>query len=72
MNSETLETVDKFKYLGAKLTKDRKSEKEIKIILSTANSALVNLSTKWKSRSISLDTKIHIQIFDTLYSIIWL
>ena len=64
MNGETLETVDKFKYLGPTLTKDGKSEKEIKIRLATANSALVNLSTIWKSRSISLRTKI--QLYNSL------
>ena len=31
MNGKTLETADKFKYLGSTLTKDGKSEKEIKI-----------------------------------------
>ena len=60
MNGETLETVDKFKYLGPTLTKDGKSEMEIKMRLKTSNSALVNLSTIWKSRSISLLTKIHL------------
>ena len=60
MNGETLETIDKFKYLGSTLTKDGKSEKEVKIRLTTANSALVNLSTIWKSRSIALRTKIHL------------
>ena len=30
MNDETLETVDKLKYLGATLTKDGKSENEVK------------------------------------------
>ena len=58
MNSEILETVDKFKYMGATLTKDGKGEKEIKIKLATANSALVNLSTIWKSRIISLRIRI--------------
>ena len=29
MNGETLETVDKFKYLGDTLTKDGKGEKDI-------------------------------------------
>ena len=60
MNGETLETVDKFKYLGATLTKDEKSEKEIQIILATANSALVNLNTIWKSISFLLRSNIHV------------
>ena len=60
MNGLTLETVNKFKYMGATLTKDGQIEKEIKIILVISNSALVNLNIIWKSRSISLRTKIHL------------
>ena len=60
MNDETLEIVDKFKYMGFTLTRDRKSKKVITLRLATANSALVNTSTIWKSRSISLRTKIHL------------
>ena len=37
MNGETLEKIDKFKYMGAILTKDGKSDKEIQIRLATAN-----------------------------------
>ena len=60
MNSESLKIVDIFKYLVAILTKDGKSQNEIKIRLAIANSALVNLSTIWNSRSISLRTKIYL------------
>ena len=60
MNGETLDTVDKCKYLGTILTIDGKSEKEIKIRLATANSALVTLSTIWKSNIILLRDKIHL------------
>ena len=60
MNGEILETVDKFKYLRATLTKYGKSEKEIYIRLATANSALVNLNIIWKNRSILLRTKIQL------------
>ena len=42
------------------MTKDGKGEKEIKIRLATENFALVNLSTIWKSRSISLRTNIYL------------
>ena len=49
-----LETVEKFKYLGVTLSKDGKSESEIKIRIATATSALVRLKTIWKSNKISI------------------
>ena len=58
MNDEPLEVVDKFKYLGATLTKDGKSETEINIRMATATTVLVRLIIIWKSRTISLHTKI--------------
>ena len=58
MNDEPLEVVDTFKYLVATLTKDGKSEKEINIRMATATTVLVRLITIWKSRTISLYTKI--------------
>ena len=60
MNGEKLETVEKFKYLGSTMTKNGKSDKEIKIRMATANAAMLNLETIWKSRSITLHTKIHL------------
>ena len=54
MGGKILETVDKFKYLGVTLTKDGKSESEIKIIIATVTSALVRLNTIWKSNKISI------------------
>ena len=58
MNDEPIEVVDIFKYLGATLMKDGKSETDINIRIATATSALVRLITIWKSRNISLQTKI--------------
>ena len=58
MNDESLEVLDKFKYLGATLTKYGKSEIEINISRATATSTLVRLITIWMSRNISLHTKI--------------
>ena len=57
MNDEPRGIVDTFKYLYATLMKDVQSEKEINI-MATETSALVSLSTIWKSRNISLYTKI--------------
>ena len=39
MGGKIVETVDKFKYLRVTLTKDGKSESEIKIIIATTTSA---------------------------------
>ena len=58
MCGKILETVDKFKYLGVTLTKDGKSEPDIKIIMATATSALVRLKTILKSNKIIIQTKI--------------
>ena len=58
MGGKILETVYKFKYLGVTLTKNGKSESEIKIIMATATSALVRLKTIWKSNKFSIQTKI--------------
>ena len=58
MGGKILVTVDKFKYLGVILTKDGKSESEIKIRMVTATIALVRLMTIWKSNKISIQTKI--------------
>ena len=58
MNDEPLEVIDKLKYLCLTLTKDRKSEIEINIRMTTETSELVRLITIWKSRSKSLQTQI--------------
>ena len=75
MNDEHLEVystiVDKFKYLGTTLMKDEQSETEIHIRMVTATTALVRLITIWKSRNISLHTKILLyKITNTVYTIL--
>ena len=57
MNGAQLEGVDKFKYLGAYLTRDGTSSNEIKGRLATAASAMVRLSRMWKSSNISFRVK---------------
>ena len=71
MNNETLESVDKFKYLGVTLRIDGQTEKQIKIRMVTANLSLVKLSTIWKSRSISLRTKTHLYKYLILYFLLY-
>ena len=58
MNGQKLEEVDAFKYLGATLTKDGRSTSEIKTRLAIATSAMAKLNKIWKSREISIPTKI--------------
>ena len=60
MNGEKLEEVSSFKYLGATLTKDGRSLKEIKTRIAMATQALAKLSKIWKSKEISFSTKIKI------------
>ena len=57
MNGEKLEEVSQFKYLGATLTKDGTSTKEVKIRIAAATSALARLDKIIKSKNISFQTK---------------
>ncbi|XP_076472614.1 uncharacterized protein LOC143302013 [Babylonia areolata] len=58
MNGQELEEVEAFKYLGATLTKDGRSNTEVKIRLATATSAMAKLDKIWRSRSVSLAIKL--------------
>ena len=58
MNSQNLEEVDDFKYLGSTLSIDGTSTKEIKIRIAVAMSSMSRLNTIWKSRDISFKTKL--------------
>ena len=49
MNGELLEEVGSFKYLGATLTKDGSSSKEIRIRIASATAAFTRLMKIWKS-----------------------
>ena len=60
MNGETLEQVDSFKYMGARITEDGKSTIEIRARLEIALSAMLRLSKMWKSQRISIATKIRL------------
>ena len=60
MNGDILETVDKFKYLGATLTRDGKSENEINNKIGDRKFGSGKPKYNMKIRSISLRTKIHV------------
>ena len=52
-----LEDIEKFKYLGANLTKNGTCNQELRIILAQATSALVRLTTIWKINHIRFKLK---------------
>ena len=49
MSGDQLEEVNEFKYLGATLSKDGTSDKEIRIRITAATSAMARLSKIWRS-----------------------
>ena len=57
---ETLEIETDFLYLGSKITADGDSSHEIKRLLLLGRKAMTNLNSIFKSRDISLPTKIHL------------
>ena len=59
INGQQLETVDKFKYLGAQVT-DEGSKPEIIARIAQATSALAKLNPIWKDKNIKMDTKVRL------------
>jgi len=55
-----LEQVETFKYLGAQITKDGRSDKDVKSRLAIATSALTKLQPLLNNKSISIRTKIRL------------
>ena len=70
MNGEKLEEVSQFKYLGATLTKDGTSTKEVKIRIAAATSALARLDKFIKSKKPSLNYTSHLFFFFNIF--VWL
>ena len=60
VDGETLEQVDKFKYLGATITEDGRSETEIKTRIGLAKSKFSYMSKLMTSRKLSLKLKLKI------------
>ena len=55
-----VETVTDFIFLGSKITADGDCSHEIKWCLLLGRKAMINLKSIWKSRDITLSTKVHI------------
>ena len=57
---ETLETVRDFIFLGSKITEDHNCSHEKKRLLFLGRKAMTNLDSVFKSRDITLPTKLHV------------
>ena len=59
-DGETLETVSDFIFLGSKITADGDCSREIKRHLTLGRKVMTNLNSIFKSRDITLPTKVHL------------
>ena len=59
-NRETVETVSDFIFLGSKITADGDCSHEIKIRLLLGRKVMANLDSIFKSKDITLPTKVHL------------
>ena len=60
IDGETMETVANFIFLGSKITADGDCSHEIKRSLLLGRKAMTNLDSIFKSRDITLSTKVHL------------
>ena len=60
IDSETVETVTDFIFLGSKITADGDCSQEIKRCLLLGRKAMTNLESLLKSRDITLPAKVHL------------
>ena len=60
IDGETVETVSDFIFLGSKITEDGDCSHEIKRRLLLGRKLMTNLDSIFKSRDITLSTKIHL------------
>ena len=60
IDGETVETVADFIFLGSKITADGDCSHEIKRHLLLGRKVMTNLDSIWKSRDITLPTKVHL------------
>ena len=60
IDGETMETVSDFNFLGSKITADGDCSHEIKRCLLLGRKVMSNLDSIFKSRAITLPTKVHL------------
>ena len=60
INGETVETVSDFIFWGSKITADGDCSHEIKRCLLLGRKVMINLDSLFKSRDITLPTKVHL------------
>ena len=60
IDGETVETVSDFSFLGSKVTADGDCSHEIKRHLILGRKVMINLDSIFKSRDITLPTKVHL------------
>ena len=60
IDGETVETVSDFIFLGSKITTDSDCSHEIKRCLFLGRKVITNLDSIFKSRDITLPTKVHL------------
>ena len=60
IDRETMERVSDFVFLGSKITADGDCSHEIKRCLLLGRKAMINLDSIFKSRDITLPTKVHL------------
>ena len=60
IDGETMQTVTDFIFLGSKITADGDCSHEIKRCLLLGRKAMTNLDSIFKSRDITLPTKVHL------------
>ena len=60
IDEETVETVTNFIFLGSKITADADCSHEIKRCLFLGRKVMTNLNSIFKSRGITLPTKVHL------------
>ena len=69
IDGEKMETVTDFTFLGSKITADGDYSHEIKKCLLLGRKVTTNLDSIWKSRNITLLTKVHI-VKATVFSVV--
>ena len=70
-DGETMETVTDFIFLGSKITADGDCSHEIKRFLLPGRKAMTNLDSIFKSRDITLLTKVHL-VKAMVFPVVWM